>query len=80
MTGKERVRAVMQGKATDKVPVMHISFSSRIASELLGRQAYVGGAMQQWREAAALWKGPDAHVEFVERSITDGRTTEQAKE
>jgi len=71
MTGRERVQAVMEGKPTDKVPVMHISFSSRVASEILGREAHVGGGMQQWREAAALWNGADAHAEFIERSITD---------
>jgi len=71
MTGKERVEAVMQGKVCDRVPVMHIAFSSRIASEILGREAWVGGAIQQWREARALWNGPDAHAEFLERSLKD---------
>ncbi|HUU43664.1 MAG TPA: uroporphyrinogen decarboxylase family protein [Planctomycetota bacterium] len=77
MTGKERIRAVLSGPACgtgerpDRVPVMHISVSSRIASALLGREAYVGGGMQQWREARALWEGPDAHAEFLERSIRD---------
>ena len=71
MTGKERVQAVMAGRKSDRVPVMHGSFSSRIASEILGRAAHVGGGMQQWREAAALWNGPDAHAEFIERTICD---------
>jgi len=71
MTGKERVQAVMEGKPTDRVPVMHISFSSRVASAILGREAYVGGGMQQWREATALWNGPEAHAEFLEKSIQD---------
>lgn len=71
MTGKERVQAVLDGGKPDRVPVMHISFSSRVASEILGKEAYVGGGIQQWREGAALWSGPDAHAEFIERSIND---------
>lgn len=53
------------------VPLNHISISSRIASEILGREAYVGGGINQWREAVALWKGPDAHAEFVGRTRQD---------
>ncbi len=71
MTGRERVLATLEGRFSDRVPVMHGSFSSRIASHILGRPAYVGGGMQQWREATALWNGPDAHAEFLARSIRD---------
>jgi len=38
---------------------------------VLGREAYVGGGIQQWREACALWQGPEAHAEFIERSFQD---------
>jgi len=38
---------------------------------LLGREVYVGGGIQQWREAAALWEGADAHVAFLQRSLAD---------
>ncbi|MCK4375409.1 MAG: hypothetical protein KAX19_08770, partial [Candidatus Brocadiae bacterium] len=44
---------------------------SQVASFVLGREAYVGGGIQQWREACALWKGEDAHREFLERSRRD---------
>ncbi len=71
MTAKQRVLAAFRREPTDRVPVHHITFSSRVASELLGRDAHVGGGMQQWREARALWQGPDAHAEFVERSYRD---------
>ena len=71
MTPKERTLATLAHQPTDMVPVHHISFSSRVASALLGREAYVGGGMQQWREAVAHWKGPDAHTEFLERSYRD---------
>lgn len=71
MTGKERVEAAFLGLPVDQVPVCHIGISSGPASDLLGREAYVGGGIQQWREAAALWNGPDAHAEFVERSYRD---------
>jgi len=71
MTGKERVEAAFQGIPSDRVPVYQLSASSWVASELLGREAYVGFGIQQWREAAALWDGPDAHAEFLERTFQD---------
>ena len=71
MTPKERVAAAFEGRSYDKVPTHHILASSQVASALLGREAYVGGGIQQWREAAAWWQGEDAHAEFVERSFRD---------
>ena len=71
MTSRERVAAAFAKRDTDKVPVCHISFSSAVASELLGREAHVGFGIQEWREARARWQGPDAHREFLERSYRD---------
>ena len=42
-----------------------------VVRRVLGREACVGGGMNQWREATALWNGPDAHAEFVERTNRD---------
>lgn len=71
MTPKERVAATFAGLGTDRIPVHHLGASSEVASGLLGREAYVGGGIQQWREARALWQGPDAHREHLERSFQD---------
>lgn len=71
MTSRERILAACEHWRTDRVPVYHASISSRMASVVLGREAYVGGGVQQWREAVALWNGPDAHAEFVERTKQD---------
>ncbi|MCJ7752347.1 MAG: uroporphyrinogen decarboxylase family protein [Armatimonadetes bacterium] len=71
MTPKERVDAAFSGEITDRIPVCHIGISSDVASALLGREAYVGGGIQRWREATALWRGEDAHQEFLERSYRD---------
>lgn len=71
MNSIERVQAAFQQRETDRVPLMHVGFSSQVASALLGREAYVGGGIQQWREAQALWQGDDAHEEFLERSYRD---------
>jgi hypothetical protein len=71
MNSQERVQATFQQRKPDKVPIHHIGFSAHIASDLLGREAFVGGGIQQWREAQALFQGPDAHCEFVERSFQD---------
>lgn len=71
MTSKERVLAAFRKQETDRVPVCHVSFSSKVASALLGREACVGFGIQQWREATALWNGADAHREFIERTFQD---------
>jgi uroporphyrinogen decarboxylase len=71
MLPRERIQAAFEHRHCDKVPVFHAGWSSWAASVVLGREAYVGGGIQQWREACALWEGPDAHAEFLERSFTD---------
>ncbi len=71
MLPEERVAAAFEHKPYDKPPIYQGGFSSRVASAILGREAYVGGEIQQYRESCALWDGPDAHVEFLERSRRD---------
>ncbi|MBT3377272.1 MAG: hypothetical protein HN742_05025 [Lentisphaerae bacterium] len=71
MTSRQRIDAVFAGQPTDRVPVCHIGLCSESASHVLGREAYVGGGIQQWREVKSLWEGPDSHAEFVERSYQD---------
>ncbi len=71
MLPKERVAAAFEHKPFDKPPIYQGGFSSRVASAILGWEAYVGGEIQQYRESCALWDGPDAHAEFLERSRRD---------
>jgi hypothetical protein len=71
LTPRERVLATFEKKTTDQIPIHNIGFSSRAASIILGREAYVGGGMQQWREAKALWEGQEAHKEYLERTEKD---------
>lgn len=71
MTPRERVHGLFEGKVPDKVPIYFSGISTRVASAVLGREAYVGGGIQQYREVKALWEGPDAHAEFLERSARD---------
>ncbi|MBM4030339.1 MAG: hypothetical protein FJ291_00970 [Planctomycetes bacterium] len=72
MLPKERVAAIFEHRAADKVPIYMGSFSSRVASAILGRpNACVGGGINQYYESRALWKGPDAHAEFAERAFRD---------
>ena len=78
MLPKERIRAAFDHQSTDTVPVHHIGFSAQVASMVLGREAYVGGGIQQWREASALWEGEEAHQEYVERSRRDAFELGQA--
>ena len=78
MQPRERVFAALEGRPTDKIPIYHLGFSSQVASSVLGREAYVGGGIQQWREASAIWNGPRAHQEFLERSLEDAIAIAQA--
>ena len=71
MTPKERVLAAFAHQPTDRVPIYVAGLSSRVASAVLGREAYAGGGIQQWRESCALWQGEDAHREFLERTRQD---------
>lgn len=67
----ERVQAAFEHRPTDKVPIYQAGFSSYAGSIVLGREAYVGGGIQQYREARALWEGPDSHAEYLQRSRED---------
>ncbi len=71
MLPRERVAAAFRHEPTDKVPIYQAGFSSRAASFVLGREAYVGGGIQQFREARALWDGGSAHDEYVRKSLDD---------
>jgi len=71
MLPRERVQAAFEHRPSDKVPIYQAGLSSYAASIVLGREAYTGGGIQQFREARALWNGPDAHAEFLERSRAD---------
>ncbi len=57
MTGKERVMATFEGREFDKVPIYCAGLSCRIASHVLGREAFVGHGMQRYRESVARWEG-----------------------
>ena len=67
----ERILAAIEKRPADRVPIYHASISSRTASMLLQREAHVGGGIQQYREAVALWNGEDAHREFLARTRRD---------
>ena len=69
MTGKERVMASFEGREFDRVPIYCAGMSCRIASHVLGREAFVGHGMQQFRESIARLEG--WHDEFVERTRSD---------
>jgi uroporphyrinogen decarboxylase len=78
MLPRDRVLAVFEHRPTDIVPTYQAGLSSRVASAVLGREAYVGGGIQQWRESKALWDGEDAHREFLERSRQDAHDLARA--
>ena len=69
MNSKERIEAAFKKEKTDKIPINHRGFSSKVASYILGREAFVGGGIQQWREAKSLWEG--WHDKYLEKSFKD---------
>ena len=71
LTPAERVLAAMEKRKTDRIAIFHSGFSSDVGGKLLGRECYSGGGINQWREACALWEGPDAHAAFVEKTAQD---------
>jgi hypothetical protein len=71
MLPKDRVAAAFALQPSDRVPVYQAGLSSYAGSIVLGREAYVGGGIQQYREARSLWEGEDAHQEYLERSRRD---------
>jgi hypothetical protein len=73
LTPAQRVIAAFEKRKTDKIAIYHSGCSSNVGSKLLGRTCYSGGGINQWREACALWEGPDAHAAFVEKTTQDAR-------
>jgi len=71
LTPAERIRAAFEKRKLGRIAVFHAGFSSWAAGILLGREAFVGGGINRWREAKALWEGPEAHAEFLERTRRD---------
>jgi len=78
MSPAERVAAAFAQQTTDKVPVYIAGISSRVASALLGQEAWTSEGTLRFQEAAALWEGESAHEEFLERSRRDRATLAEA--
>jgi len=71
MNSRQRVLDTFAGKMPDKVPLFMAGISAYAGSIILGREAYIGGGIQQWREADAMWNSVAAHQEYIERSERD---------
>jgi len=71
MTPAQRVACAFDHLACDRVPIYQAGFSARVASAILGREAWVGGGRAQYLEVRALWEGEAAHQEYLERSWRD---------
>lgn len=71
MTAAQRVACAFEHRPYDKVPIYQAGFSARVASQILGREACVGGGRAQYLEARALWEGEAAHREYLERAWND---------
>ena len=71
MTGKERVLNALEHKEGDRVPTHKHAMASSVASEILGREVFVGSTSLFYEEAKAWLKGEKAHKEFEEKVWDD---------
>jgi len=71
MTSPQRVRAVFDGEAPDRIPICEQAFASSVASEILGYEAFTGSTDLHYFEACAWLNGEQAHDEFVEKCYKD---------
>ncbi len=71
MTSRQRVLCAFEFTPSDKVPLYQGGFSAAVASQILGREAHVGGGRAQYLEARALWEGEEAHREYLARCWQD---------
>jgi len=71
VTAKERVACAFELRPYDKVPIYQAGFSAAVGSQILGREAFVGGGRVQYLEAVALWNGEQAHREYLRRCHDD---------
>lgn len=75
LTSKDLIEKTFRKEKTRRIPVNHRGFSSKAASYILGQEAFVGGGIQQWREAKSLLEG--WHAEYLERSFQDATQISQ---
>ncbi|MCX6993520.1 MAG: hypothetical protein NT011_10310 [Kiritimatiellaeota bacterium] len=75
LTSKDLIEKTFRKEKTSRIPVNHRGFSSKAASYILGREAFVGGGIQKWREAKSLLEG--WHAEYLERSFQDATQISQ---
>jgi len=71
MTGKERVLNALEHKEGDRVPIHKHAMASSVASEILGREVFIGSTSLFYEEAKAWLNGEKAHKEFEEKVWDD---------
>ncbi|NPV10104.1 MAG: hypothetical protein HPY83_19350 [Anaerolineae bacterium] len=71
MAHKERFMAAFRGEATEHPPAWEQAFSSDVAGEILGREAYVGSMLLQYQEARESVKGESAREDFLAKMEDD---------
>jgi hypothetical protein len=67
----QRIKAIFEHGKTDKVPVYHLTISSKVASAIMGYPVYVGGGIQAFRECKARFEGEEAHKAFLQKAFED---------
>ncbi len=71
MTSLERVQKTLLFEEPDRVPYFEQGMASNVASDILGREAHVGGGKLRRDGVEAAMAGPDAVVEYEDRLLTD---------
>jgi uroporphyrinogen-III decarboxylase len=70
MTGKERVKAVFEGRATDRPAIWEQSFANKPASEIMGRPMITGGGRFRFEMAKAAQRDEE-YERYQQQSWAD---------
>ncbi len=71
MAEKDLFMAAFRGEATARPPAWEQAFSSDVAGEILGREAYLGSMLLHYQEARETVKGPAAREDFLAKMEDD---------
>lgn len=71
MTSKERVRAAVAHKEPDRVPVFELTINSPVASEIMGREMYVGYGGWLVGKVFSEWMMEERSIELAIKIFQD---------
>ena len=71
MTSQERIRTTIRHEEPDRIPYFEQAISSRVASEILGREVHVGATGLHYDQVLAAMRGPDEAEALAQKILDD---------